>query len=144
MKFHYLVRGVVFVDGKVLLAHQKDSGHTFLPGGHIENGEKAETALVRELTEEIGREATVKKFIGAVEHVWTENDEDNHEINLVFELAVSGFNASVPPQSQEDYLEFIWSAPQDLKKHNLRPRPLIECLVNWRSDYNGYWGTSLE
>ncbi len=57
MKFHYLVRGIVFEDGKVLLAHQKGADHTFLPGGHIENGEKAETDLIRELEEEIGKKA---------------------------------------------------------------------------------------
>ena len=33
---HILVRGVVIVDGHVLLAHAKDAANTFLPGGHVE------------------------------------------------------------------------------------------------------------
>lgn len=143
MIFHYLVRGIFFSDGKVLLAHQKGVGNTFLPGGHINNGEKAETALIREIEEEIGQKATVKKFVGAVEYVWTENDQANHEINLIFELTIPGLSASVPVQSQEDHLEFIWSEPQSLKSYNLQPFPLIECLVNWKSNCSGYWGTWL-
>jgi hypothetical protein len=32
IKFHYLVRGILFADGKILLAHQTGAGNTFLPG----------------------------------------------------------------------------------------------------------------
>lgn len=66
MRFHYLVRGVVFVDGKVLLAHRKGAGHTFLPGGHIDNGEKAEAAF-REFKEETGKKGAIKRFVDAIE-----------------------------------------------------------------------------
>jgi len=54
------------VNGKVLLAHQRGTGNTFLPGGHIGKGEKADAALIREMYEEIGETAIVKQFIGAV------------------------------------------------------------------------------
>ena len=54
MEFHYRVRGIIIVDGKVLLAHQIEASNTFLPGGHIESGEGAQAALVRELYEETG------------------------------------------------------------------------------------------
>ena len=66
MKFHYLVRGIIIADGKVLLAHQKGADNTYLPGGHIESGEGAEDALIREIEEEIGKIAIVERFIGAV------------------------------------------------------------------------------
>ena len=35
MKFHYLARGIILENEKVLLAHQKGAENTFLPGGHI-------------------------------------------------------------------------------------------------------------
>ena len=54
MVFHYIVRGIIFLNGKVLLAHQKGAANSFLPGGHIGMGEKAEVALIREISEEIG------------------------------------------------------------------------------------------
>ena len=83
--FHYLARGVIITDGKVLLAHQVGADNTFLPGGHIESRERADAALAREIYEEIGLKATVKRFVGAIEHAWPEGSMENHELNLVFE-----------------------------------------------------------
>lgn len=68
--FHYLARGIAIIDNKVFLAHAKGENNTFLPGGHIEVGEKAEEALIREIKEEIGKEVEVCRFVGAVEHMW--------------------------------------------------------------------------
>jgi 8-oxo-dGTP pyrophosphatase MutT (NUDIX family) len=142
MIFHYLARGVVFSDGKVLLAHQKGADNTFLPGGHIELGERAESALAREIAEETGRKAMVRRFVGAVECLWIENDQPNHEIDLVFEVVVPGLDSNAPPQSRESHLEFIWVEPSALRTHNLLPYPMIECLMDWESDYRAYWGSS--
>jgi 8-oxo-dGTP diphosphatase len=142
MKFHYLARGIIYVNGKVLLAHQRGTDNTFLPGGHIGMGEKADAALIREMYEEIGETAIVKQFIGAVECTWTENDQDNHEINLVFELFIPNLDSSKPPVSQESHLEFMWVEPVELKAHNLQPYPMMECLMNWECGYHAYWGSS--
>jgi 8-oxo-dGTP diphosphatase len=144
MKFHYLARAIILVKGKVLLAHQKSAEHTFLPGGHIETGEKAEVALVREIEEEIGKKAIIKQFIGAVECSWHENDQGHHEINLLFEVQVPDLDPSEPPASQESHLEFIWATSKDLKAHNLLPEPMIGCLTNWELGFHGYWGSSFD
>jgi 8-oxo-dGTP diphosphatase len=143
MKFHYLVRGIIYGNGKVLLAHQKGADSTFLPGGHIGVGEKAEVALIREIGEEIGEKGTVKQFIGAVEAIWRENDRENHEINLIFEVDIPNLDPSQPPESRESHLEFMWVKPEELKAYNLLPSPMIDCLINWRISYHGYWGSSI-
>ena len=142
MTFHYLARGIVFANGRVLLAHQKGAGNTFLPGGHIAPGESAELALIREIEQEIGKTAMVKQFIGAVEAAWTENGEDQHEINLLFEISIQGLDPSAPPASKESHLEFLWASPEELEGHNLLPSPLIDCLTNWKSDVC-FWGSAL-
>jgi 8-oxo-dGTP diphosphatase len=144
MKFHYLARGIILENGKVLLAHQKGAENTFLPGGHIKIGEKAELALMREIEEEIGKKAIIKQFIGAVECSWFENDQGNHEINLLFEVQIPNLDSSEPPASQESHLEFFWVKPTELKAHNLLPEPLIGCLMNWELGFHGYWGSSFE
>jgi 8-oxo-dGTP diphosphatase len=141
MNFHYLARGVLFVDGRFLLAHQKGAGHTFLPGGHIARGEKAGNALIREFKEETGLAVTVHQFIGVVEYYWMEAGQANHEVNLIFELGAADLRSASPVQSQEGHLEFIWSEPGELKEYNLLPYPMIECLLNWHPGYSGFWGT---
>jgi 8-oxo-dGTP pyrophosphatase MutT (NUDIX family) len=143
MKFHFLARGIILEKGKVLLVHQKGAENTFLPGGHIEIGEKAELGLVREIEEEIGKKAIIKQFIGAVECSWIENEQANHEINLLFEVQIPDLDSSKPPPTQESHLEFIWANPVDLKAHNLLPEPMFGCLMNWDLGFRGYWGSSM-
>ena len=142
MTFHYLARGIVFAHGRFLLAHQKGSDNTFLPGGHIGPGEPADLALIREIEEEMGKTAMVKQFVGAVEAAWTENGKDQHEINLLFEISIHGINLGVPPASKESHLEFLWALPDELEGHNLLPAPLVDCLTNWRSG-GCFWGSAL-
>ena len=144
MMFHYLARGIVVIDGKVLLAHQVGADNTFLPGGHIEFGESAEMALLREIAEEIGQKAVIKGFVGAVEWLWSENDQTNHEINLIFEVAMDGLDTSKPLPSKEPHLDFFWSELAELKAHNLLPPPLIDCVTSLERGYRGYWCTFKE
>lgn len=144
MIFHYIVRGIIMVEGQVLLAHQIGADNTFFPGGHVEVGESARAALVREIEEEFGHRVTVGRFVGAVEHTWTEDGRHNHELNLIFAVEVAGLHPPVSPPSHESHLEFIWSAPEDLAAHNLQPHTLIPCLTHWDAEYRAYWASSLE
>ena len=51
-KFELCVRGIIEKDGKILVCKRKDKDYYFFPGGHIEFGERAKQALIRELNEE--------------------------------------------------------------------------------------------
>ena len=56
---HRIVAGILIHDGRALLCHRSASRDWFpdvwdLPGGHVEAGETAGAALVRELREELG------------------------------------------------------------------------------------------
>jgi len=143
IRFHYLVRGIIRMNDKFLLAHQIGADNTFLPGGHIGGCERAEDALIREIEEEIGKTAIIKRFVGAVEHVWPAAGVDNHEINLLFEVEVPGLDPANAPRSHEAHLEFFWAKSSDLISHNLQPATLIDCLSNWQEEYEGYSGTSI-
>ena len=48
---HVLARAVIIDDSKIMLCKTTglNNNFYFLPGGHIENNEKAEDALLREL-----------------------------------------------------------------------------------------------
>ena len=121
---HILVRGVIIVDGHVLLAHAKDAANTFLPGGHVEVGESLAHALRRELAEELGCTGHVTDYLGLVEHQWSDGDYRQHELNHLFLASLAGITATQVMPSREPHLEFHWARPAELTSHNLLPAPL--------------------
>jgi 8-oxo-dGTP diphosphatase len=143
-KFHYLVRGLCFVKDHVLLAHCIGADNTFLPGGHIRHGERAPDCLARELDEELlVEQIDIGRFIGAIEHQWEEDGNQNYEINLVFQIHLSGIVPPEDPQSREKHLEFFWSRSSDLTKHNLKPYPLINYILKHKDDDKAFWASTL-
>ena len=132
-----IVRGVCVVDGHVLLCRPKKGGYTYLPGGHIEFGETSRTALVREMKEETGLDATVDDFLGVVESQFEQHGKPHCEISLVYRLTLGacpqesgvcphvdgrGLSPRLPAVvAQEDWIEFVWWPLAKLDEANLLP-----------------------
>lgn len=130
-----IARAVIRRDGQVLLARQRTKSWSFLPGGHVEPGERVEVALVRELVEELGTEAKIAGFGGVVEHGYIEDDITHHELNLVFEVAI----ADTEPVSQENHLEFHWLPLDQLADTDVRPGALKNALLSAGDDRIPFW-----
>ncbi|GAA4896087.1 NUDIX domain-containing protein [Streptomonospora salina] len=130
-----IVRAVICRDGRLLLARQRDKAWWFLPGGHVDPGERVEAALVRELGEELGTATTITGFRAAVEHGYIEDGITHHELNLVFEVAITG----TEPVSHEDHLEFHWVALDQLVDADVRPGALKTALVTAGDDPTQFW-----
>ncbi|HGE5780842.1 MULTISPECIES: NUDIX domain-containing protein [Bacillus cereus group] len=142
--FHHLVRGVFLKDNKILLAQARGYTNTFLPGGHIEFGESAKDALIREVEEELGINCTVGSFLGVVEHKWEKGGVLHCEINQVFEVKSNEVLINSNPESIESHLEFFWCDRKDLDDRNLQPYPfrnLINNYLNGKKD--AWWESSL-
>ncbi|MDP6987652.1 MAG: NUDIX domain-containing protein [Phycisphaerales bacterium] len=134
--FHYIVRGVIRDGHHVLLCKQRTGDYTFLPGGHVEFGEPATVALLRELNEELGIDGVIGTFLGAIENGW----DGQFEISLVFEVLDHGLTADAnPPPASEDeaHLEFLWKPAEALGEANLLPSVLPEWLER------GGWASTL-
>jgi 8-oxo-dGTP diphosphatase len=130
-----IARAVIRRDGQLLLARQRTKSWSFLPGGHVEPGERVEAALVREIAEELGTEAKIAGFVGVVEHGYLEDGVTHHELNLVFEVAI----ADAEPVSQEDHLEFRWLPIGDLADTDVRPGSLKAALLAAGEDQTPLW-----
>ena len=112
-----IARGVCVCEGKLLVCRAKGSETCYLPGGHIEFGEKGREALIREMKEETGLAATCGRFLGAVENSFMQHGKPHAEINLVYEMEVE----SVDVKSQEDWIGFEWVALDQLADARLLP-----------------------
>ena len=122
-----IARGVCVVDGKVLLCRPKKGGYAYLPGGHIEFGEKGCEALVREMREETGLRAEVGPMLGVFESSFVQHEKKHCEINLVYRMEVKSANVA----AQEDWIAFDWVPLEDLDKVNLLPPEMKEYCLNF-------------
>ena len=113
-----IARGVCVADGKILLCFPKDRSYAYLPGGHIEFGETGRVALVREMKEETGLDATATDLLGVVESSFDQKGEPHCEINLVYKMTVEKV---VKVESQEDWICFDWIDCDEIDSVNLLP-----------------------
>ena len=60
-KFKFRVCGVLEHNNKYLLVKMNENNFYCLPGGHVELGEDTDTAVVREMQEELGYQVKIKK-----------------------------------------------------------------------------------
>ena len=131
-----IARGVCVIDGKVLLCYPKDRSYSYLPGGHIEFGETGREALVREMKEETGLDATAGDLLGVVESSFVQNGEKHCEINLIYEMGIreegrgkreegkgkrEEGGSGLPTASLEDWICFDWVDCGKLDSANLLP-----------------------
>ena len=117
-----IARGVCVADGKILLCFPKDRSYAYLPGGHIEFGETGREALVREMKEETGLDATAGDLLGVVESSFVQKGERHCEINLIYRMSlVSGLSSSSPVSALEDWICFDWVDCGKIDSENLLP-----------------------
>ena len=90
-KFNYRVCGIMIRDGKILAMHDERSPYYFLPGGRVKMGETAESAIVREIKEELGIAPRIIRPLWLNQGFFNEDvDKQNfHELCIYFLLDVS-------------------------------------------------------
>lgn len=127
-----LVRGVCVKRGHLLVCQSKGAVNTYLPGGHVEFGERAADSLVRETREELGVASRAGAFLGAVEHTFRQKGRRHCEINLVFALTIGELDPRRDPEACESWLTFRWIPLTALGREHLEPWPLRRLIPAWQ------------
>lgn len=109
---HPAVAGIITrEDGAVLLTRrgiEPDIGKYDLPGGFLQEDEKPEDGIVREVREELGIETRVKRIIG--HEVDGYGDNDYYVLNICFELEV----INGEPTAREEIEDIEWISKDTL------------------------------
>lgn len=85
-RIELIARGLIRAGDYILLCRHVRRGYHYLPGGHVEFGEAASTALERELVEECGLQIRAGSLVLVTEERFNDGKVDRHEINLVFHV----------------------------------------------------------
>ena len=140
--FEYCVRGVIMKGGEILACKHKQKNFYYFPGGHVDFGENAEKALIRELKEEVDLSVKKISFIGAIENVFRDRHDKKivHEINLIFEVDVK----EAKDKSMEDHLDFFFLNQKEFSRKKVLPLVMQKNVIKWLKDKKIFWTSNIE
>ena len=114
-------------DGYILLEKRSDNGWWGLPGGHVEIGESAQDAVVREVLEETGLVVEIMRLVGVYSHpdnlcfVQYPDGNTAHILSIVFECTATGGTLQMSDESTELRYNQVNSLPdQVVLSHKIR------------------------
>lgn len=125
-KYLPVVAAVIYQDQNLLLARRKPSksmgGYWEFPGGKIEDGETAESALARELEEEFDIQVTVGSHIATHRHAYE---------HIKIELIAHETKIKSGEFQLRDHDAIVWVTPEEAQSYKLAPAdiPILEHIL---------------
>lgn len=113
-----VVAAMLEQDGRYLITQRRPGGSLPLlwefPGGRVEEGETDQSALARELREEMEIEVEVKERVMLVHHSYSTYDID-------FAVYRCALKAGSPAIAHERVHDHRWVRPQELDRYQFPP-----------------------
>ena len=126
--FNYRVCAVILQDGKLLAMRDERSPYSYLPGGRVRLHETMEDAVVREVREELGIDASILRPLWLNQGFFVEDvsGEKYHELCLYFLMDISATDLcargeTFTQQEGNRVHVFRWLPIESLKDEYLYP-----------------------
>ncbi|MCK2157646.1 MULTISPECIES: NUDIX hydrolase [Exiguobacterium] len=87
-RFNHRAAAVIVKEGHLLIHRNVRDDFWALPGGRIQLMENGETAIVREIEEELGLKAEVTRFLSVHENFFTYDEVSFHEVGFYYEVNI--------------------------------------------------------
>ena len=136
IRFNYRIAGLCLSQGRILLHRAENENFWSLPGGRAELLENSRETVVRELLEETGLQAEVKRPLWLMENFFDYNGERYHEIQFVYEISFHEQSAIMQQdvfygeEADMQQLIYKWFQASELDSLVLRPAFLQKGLRN--------------
>lgn len=141
-KFNYRVGAVMISDGRVLAMYDEKSPYFYLPGGRVKLGETAESAVIRELQEELGINFKISRPLWLNQAFFTEAADKlhYHELCIYFLMDISDTNLLAKGESFTIHdgphiYTFEWLEFNRLKNEHFYPQFLKEEIFNLSKEF---------
>ncbi|MFW9818061.1 MAG: NUDIX hydrolase [Candidatus Thorarchaeota archaeon] len=132
--------GVLLIrDGHLLLVKRKfdpDAGYWSIPGGHLDLGERVETAAEREAFEETGFKVKISKLAGIINKIMydSKGEIEYHYVLINYFVEQIEGDTNQLPKAADDALDAKFVPFDDLKNYKLT-ESLIELLKQLKIGY---------
>jgi ADP-ribose pyrophosphatase YjhB (NUDIX family) len=132
-KFKFRVCGIVRVNNKYLTVKIQNNDFYCLPGGHVELGEDTDSAVLREMKEELGYEVKIVRLVSIIQNFFKAKDGRNfHELGYYYivepvnidEVNLEDYIRMENDKGEMKRLEFRWFTLEELKNTRFLPEIL--------------------
>jgi nucleoside triphosphatase len=123
---------VVNASGEVMLVRSEKWGDKYsVPGGHMELGERAEDAIVREVKEETGLDSVAEELLIVQQAIYPKGFY-KHEHYIFMDYVCRAKSSEVKLDGRE-LQSFIWVRPEDALKLDLEEytRNFVEKYISY-------------
>lgn len=138
-KFKFRVCGILKVKDKYLTVKIQGNDFYCLPGGHVELGEDTDSAILREMKEELGYEVNIVKLVSIIQNFFkSKDDKVFHELGYYYivepknieEVNLNDYVITENDKGKLVRLEFKWFTLEELKEAYFLPAVLKNELTN--------------
>ena len=132
-KLNVRAAGIIIHNNKILTHKNINEDHYALIGGRVQIGEDSETALKREIKEEMGKEIEITGYIGTIENFFEMKSEKYHEIMFVYKIEFKDeqdkkIEETIKNIEGENCLRYEWLDLEKIEQYSLRPEIIKEIL----------------